>query len=114
VTVTEVNRRPTLSPIGPQTVDEGSLLTLVAVASDPDLPSNLFTFSLGPGAPTNATIDSATGVFAWTPTEAQGGGSHSISVRLADNGAPPLSDTNTFSVIVNEVNNPPVFTQIPP
>src|SRR5207244_3718457 len=33
-----------------------------------------------------------------------------ITVRVTDNGAPPSSDTRSFTVIVNEVNSAPVLT----
>jgi hypothetical protein len=72
VTVTEVNAAPVLAAIGNKQVDELVELTFTATATDPDLPANTLTFSLGAGAPTGASIDATTGVFRWTPTEAQG------------------------------------------
>jgi hypothetical protein len=36
-----------------------------------------------------------------------------ITVRVTDDGAPALSDTRSFTVVVNEVNNAPVLTPIP-
>jgi hypothetical protein len=71
-----------------------------------------FTYALKAGAPTNATVNAATGVFAWTPTEAQGPGTYSISVIVTDNSAPPLSATNTFNVTVLETNSAPVLAAI--
>ena len=73
VTVNEVNVAPVLDPIGDQTVDEQTLLTFTATATDADLPANTLTFSLS-GEPAGAAIDPVTGVFTWTPTEAQGPG----------------------------------------
>jgi hypothetical protein len=70
------------------------------------------TFSLDAGAPAGASIDPQTGVFSWTPTEAQGPGSYAITVRVTDNGTPPLSATQTFTVTVHEVNQPPVLAAI--
>jgi len=51
-----------------------------------DADGDLLLFSLDSGAPTNATINSATGIFSWMPTEAQGSGTNLISVRVTDNG----------------------------
>ena len=114
VTVLEANRPPVLDAIDDQSVNEGSPLTFTASASDPDAPANVLTFSLDPGAPDGVAIDPATGAFSWTPAEPQGPGNYAITVRVTDNGATPLSDPKTFRVTVNEVNNPPVLTMIPP
>ena len=59
------------------------------------------TYSLEPGAPTGATIDPNTGVFAWTPTPGQGPATYNITVRVTDAGSPSMSDTETFAVTVN-------------
>src|SRR5437773_171837 len=56
------------------------------------------------------TINSASGAISWTPTEAQGPSTNAVSVSVTDNGVPALSVTNTFQVIVNEVNLAPVLT----
>ena len=70
VTVNEVNTVPVLASIGNKTVDEESLLTFTAVATDADLPANTLTYSLI-GAPTGASINATTGVFIWTPSAGQ-------------------------------------------
>src|SRR5439155_17203411 len=79
-------------------------------ATDEDLPANTLTFSLEPGAPAGASINSTNGVFSWTPTEAQGPSTNLITVRVTDNGSPPSSDTGSFTVVVTEVNRAPVLT----
>src|SRR5437667_671423 len=56
------------------------------------------------------TINPATGAISWTPTEGQGPSTNAVSVSVTDNGVPALSVTNTFQVIVNEVNLAPVLT----
>ena len=81
-------------------------------ATDEDLPANTLTFSLEPGAPAGASINSTNGVFSWTPTEAQGPSTNLITVRVTDNGSPPSSDTGSFTVVVNEANSSPVLTPI--
>ena len=73
VTVHEVNLPPVLADLADRVIDEETLLSFTASATDPDLPAHTLTFSLT-GAPAGASIDPATGVFTWTPTEAQGPG----------------------------------------
>ena len=108
VTVNEVNVAPVLATISDKTVNEGSELTFTASATDTDLPANTLTYSLV-GAPTGASINTTTGVFTWTPTEAQGPGSYTFSVRVSD-GA--LTDEEQITVTVNEVNVAPVLAAI--
>src|SRR5262249_4245568 len=108
ITVLEVNSPPVLGAIGDQTVDEGSLLTFTATATDPDLATNALTFSLDAGAPTGASIDPATGVFTWTPSEAQGPATYAVTIRVTDNGSPVLDDSESFTITVSEINVQPV------
>jgi hypothetical protein len=92
-------------------VNEQAELTFTASATDADLPGNSLSFSLV-GAPEGAVIDAATGAFSWTPTEAQGPGSYSFTVRVTDDGSPNLFDEETIDVLVNEVNMAPVLAPI--
>ena len=113
ITVKEVNSAPALSAVANQTLDEGTALTgLAAAATDGDTPVNTLTYSIDPGYPAGMSIDPATGSVAWTPTEAQGPGDYSVTVRVTDDGTPGLSDTKTFSVHVNEVNVAPELALI--
>lgn len=111
VTVTEANRAPVLDAIADRTINEGSLFSFTAGATDPDVPANPLTYSLDAGFPVGAAIDPKTGVFTWTPTEAQGPGVYPLTVRVSD-GA--LSDAKSFTLTVNEVNNVPVFDALLP
>ena len=107
VTVTEMNVAPELGAIGDKTVDELVELTFTATATDANLPAQTLTFTLS-GAPTGAAITSA-GVFTWTPTEAQGPGSYDITVIVSDG---VLTDSETITVTVGEVNVAPVLEAI--
>src|SRR5439155_7923953 len=102
---------PVLAAIGNTTVNELVLLAFTATATDPNA-GDVLTFSLDAGAPAGATIGASTSAFSWTPSEAQGPGSRPITVRVTDNGSPPQSDFETFTVTVNEVNQAPVLTPI--
>lgn len=108
------NAAPALQAIGNQTVNELVLLTFTAVANDD--PAQTLTYSLSNGSggavPAGANIVAASGVFTWTPTEAQGPGSYTFDVCVADDGSPSLSACETITVTVNEVNLPPVLDEI--
>ena len=112
ITVLEANGPPVLGAIGDKPVNEGDLLTFTASASDTDLPANTLTFSLAADAPLGASIDANSGVFTWTPTEAQGPGTHTVTVRVSDDGTPKLDDFETITIVVAEVNAAPVLTTI--
>ncbi len=113
VTVNDsANQCPVLNAIGDKTVTEGNLLTFTAIASDPD-PGQTLTFSLDAGFPTGASIHPSTGVFTWTPTTAQGPGTYTTTVRVADSGDPSCSDFETIQVTVNDsANQCPVLNAI--
>src|SRR6185503_10209557 len=97
VTVNDVNNAPVLTVPGPQTIAEQSALSVNATATDSDPPPDTLTFALVSG-PTGLTV-SAAGAIAWTPNEAQGPSTNTVTVRVFDNGSPSLSATNSFQVI---------------
>jgi Ca2+-binding RTX toxin-like protein len=91
---------PTLDAISDKTVDEGSTLSFTAHATDPDIGDTL-TYTLDPGAPAGASIDPTTGVFTFTPLD--GPASYTVTVRVTDNGSPPLCDAKSFVITVRDV-----------
>src|SRR3970282_1605099 len=107
--VTESNAAPILAAISTQIVVEGTLLTVTASATDADLPADILTYSLVT-APTGATINPSSGEFTWTPGEADGPGSHTVTVRVTD-GAGATAET-TFTITVTESNVAPVLSSI--
>ncbi len=70
-------------------------------------------FRLGLNAPDGCTLDSATGVLKWTPTESQGPGVYRIPISIRT----PQYNTNTdeavISVSVREVNTAPFIADAP-
>ena len=76
-------------------------------ATDADLPANTLSYQLL-NPPAGAAIGSA-GTITWTPTEAQGPATYTLTTVVTDNGTPSLSATNSFTVTVNEVNSAPVL-----
>jgi hypothetical protein len=91
-----------LGAIGTRVLYLGNMLAFNANATDVDAGQSL-SFSLDPDAPVNATITPG-GNFSWTPS---GAGTFPLTVRVTDNGIPPMSDSETISVIVLP---PPQFT----
>jgi hypothetical protein len=104
-TLTVGNTAPSLVPISDQTINVGVLLKVTNIATDPDVPPQSLTFALLNG-PTNATLDSASGILSWRPLVSQAGAVYPISVAVTDDGSPPLSGTNSFQVTVNALTQP--------
>jgi len=70
--------------------------------------------NLSDPAVTNAAID-ANGIITWTPTESQGPGVYVFTTIVTDTNAYALTNwslsaTNSFTVVVNEVNSAPYWT----
>jgi hypothetical protein len=104
VIVTEVNTPPSLPVVGDQTIPELSTMTVTNTATDPDVPANVLTYSLL-NPPANVSIN-AQGILTFTPSEAQGPSTNTITTVVSDGSA---SATNSFRVIVTEVNTPPLL-----
>src|SRR5213078_1189611 len=96
------NRPPILGAIAEQTVPAGTLLTLTAAASDPDIPAQRLTFSLEPPVPAGAEINQANGLFRWKPAQAQALNSYLITVRVTDDGKPNRNAIGSFTVTVGQ------------
>ena len=117
VAVMEMNLSPTLGTIAPQTVNELTTLTVTNTATESNIISLTTGYSLV-NSPTNASIDS-NGVITWTPTQAQ---SHSTNLFTTvvtnfnpfDSVNPTLISSNSFTVVVTEVNIAPTLGVIAP
>lgn len=104
ITVSPVNDAPTIAEVHGETVDEGAAVTVTPVGSDPESPPQVLTYSLADG-PAGMSVDAATGVVSWTPTESQGPGVYPIVLDVSDG---TLYGSTTFTLTVREVNTPPV------
>jgi hypothetical protein len=102
------NNAPVLPAQTNRIMPELNLLTVTNTASDSDQPANVLSYQLL-DAPTNAFIN-ANGIITWTPSEAQGPGTNVLTTVVGDGVA---SATNSFQVIVTEVNMPPGFLATP-
>ena len=87
---------------------EDSLYSYDVDAADPN-PGDVITFSLDT-APAGMTINTTTGVIQWTPTN-DDLGNHSVVVRAEDAGG--LFDTQSFNIVVANVNDAPTITSTP-
>jgi hypothetical protein len=87
-----------LAPIVSRTVHRGSTVRFQAQAADADIPAQQLLFSLNSTPPSTATLDTHTGQFEWTADVAPG--TNIFDVHVSDGAIPPLSDTQTFSVVV--------------
>ncbi len=110
VAVKEVNVAPQISNVPASApINELAVYTFTAAALDADIPNQPLTFSLI-GAPVGALINPTSGVFSWTPTEAQGNGStYNFTVRVSDGLA---SADVPVKLTAQEVNSPPILSVI--
>lgn len=100
--VLNVNRRPDVINPGPQTSAEGAVVTLQVLASDPDGDTLTYTAT---NLPPGLSINAATGVISGTVSYTASG-SYTVTVTAKDPGG--LSDTETFTWTVTDVNRPPI------
>ena len=113
ISITPVNDAPVLASIGNQTVNEGAMLSFTASATDADLPIQTLSYTLDAASiALGMSINSSTGVFSWTPTEAQGGLTPSVTITVTDNGTGTLTDSETFTITVGDTNIAPVLAAI--
>ncbi len=113
ISITQANIAPVLASIADQNVDEGSLITLTVSASDPEQPGQSLSYALD-NAPSGAAINAASGLFTWTPGEADGPGVYTATVTVSDDAPSPLSDSQIFAITVSEVNQAPVLASVGP
>ena len=88
---------PALPLLSNRSVTDLTTMTVTNTASDSS-PSALLTYQLI-NAPTGASIDT-NGVIVWTPNLAQSPSANPVTTVVSDSAVPPLSATNTFTVVV--------------
>jgi hypothetical protein len=108
-----LNARPII--VAPTTnrfeVNELTQLTVTNTATDADIPSQSLVYSLVVGT-NGMVVNPATGILTWTPQQTNSPSTNIFSVAVTDNGNPALSATNSYTVIVKEVNIPPSLPTI--
>ena len=101
--VTNTNRMPSISSAPVLGATQDQLYSYDVEASDPD-DGDTLTYSLDT-APAGMSIDPVSGLIEWTPTNGQVG-DNPVTVRVSDSGG--LFDTQSFTVVVDDVNEAPV------
>ena len=99
------NTAPYLAAITSRTNGVGVTLNITNSATDSDVPAQTLTFSLL-SAPTNAVINSVSGVLTWRPLVTQANTTNSFTVMVADNGTPSMGATQSFVVAVTNLPKP--------
>ena len=112
IRVLDVNRPPTLDPIGNQTVDEGAVTDVIITASDADGGTLIFAASNLPAFATFTDNGNGTARLRLSPGYADVGVYPGVTVSVSDSADPPLFDGETFSIIVANVNRAPVLAAI--
>jgi glucosylceramidase len=100
-----VNQAPVLAAISNQTILAGRVLGVTNLATDRDIPLQTLSFKLL-NSPTDAVINTSTGLFTWRPTIAQSPSTQAVTIVVSDNGVPPLSATQSFTVTVTQPHRP--------
>lgn len=107
--VEESNFAPLLSPVSKREVDELQELTIQLQAEDEDLPAASLSYGLLSRELQNATVDPETGLFRWTPSEADGPSDVELTFSVTDG-----LETTTLQVQIHvrEVPQEPSIEEI--
>jgi hypothetical protein len=114
IAVAELNVAPTLALTPNQTtfsVNEATALAITLVGADANVGQTLTYSMTATPAITGATLNAATGAFAWTPSYTQAG-TYSVTFKVTDPAG--LFATKVVSVVVTNVNRAPSFTTVLP
>ena len=95
------NRPPVLAPRSNLVINVLSRLMVTNLANDPDSPTNNVTLTIS-GVPGNSHLDNAGNRFYWTPLRSQAGKTNVVTLRVFDDGVPPLTNSTTFNIVVND------------
>ena len=95
----DLNRAPSLAPIGNKSVAYDTRLTFTVSATDLDTNDTL-TLSASP-LPSGATFNPSTGEFDWTPT-INNVGTHQVTFAAVDDGTPQQRDEEVVTLTVTD------------
>jgi hypothetical protein len=109
IETSDQNQPPVLDPIRNQSVAEGQTLAFSISASDAD--GDNLTFAVA-NLPKGAYFNRYSQQFEWT-TDDGDAGNYQVTFTVTDDGAVfPLSDSETVTITVGDVNQPPVLAAI--
>jgi hypothetical protein len=109
ITIGNVNREPTLAPVGNRTGSTGSPLTIQLSASDLDGDRLRFDVADAPTGSSFRDRGDGTAEFSWTPSVA---GVYPVTFVVTDDGVPIESDSETIRISVGAVNRAPTLDPI--
>jgi hypothetical protein len=104
---TLINTSPLFAAISDRTVNVGQTVAFTTNVTDADQPPQTLTYTLLSG-PANATLNTNSGAFSFRPIVTQADSTNTFTLRVSDNGSPPLSATQSFSVVVNPLSTPSI------
>ena len=110
VTVNPVNDAPVLAAIGDQTVDEGATLSVPLSATDVDGDALAFGSTTLPGFASITDNGDGTGFLDLSPAFSNGGSYLGVAIEVSDGSD---SDSETITINVVDVNQPPVAVDDP-
>ena len=101
VSLKQSNKPPKFEAVGERHAVLGKEFSMPVKATDED-PETILSFSLAPGAPEGAAINSETGEFKWTPPATMVPGPIKLTVQVADNGNPPNTVKQEVTITVGD------------
>ncbi|WP_395706332.1 beta strand repeat-containing protein [Casimicrobium huifangae] len=107
--ITAVNDAPVINSAAPTTATEDTLYTYTATRVDPDGPAQAWSIA-GTNTCAGASIVAGTGVYTFTPAGPIPPASCDVGIQVCDNGTPNLCATQTTTVTIIAVNDPPIPT----
>lgn len=110
VVTTDSSSTIQIDPINTLSIPELADLQQQITVTPANSPGRQLTFSLLEG-PDNLTI-SPDGLISWLPDESQGPSTNIITVAVNDSGDPSKGDTNSFTIIVSELNSAPALQSV--
>ncbi|HSY17313.1 MAG TPA: hypothetical protein VK815_03225 [Candidatus Acidoferrales bacterium] len=103
--VTVANTPPVLTAVSNRIVNAGVTLTITNTATDSDTPAQTLSFNLLTG-PAGAALNTSSGIFTWRPAVGQANTTNVTTFKVTDSGTPPMSATQSFSIVVNPLTRP--------
>ncbi len=105
ISVNNVNRNPNLDPIDDFNIDEGDVTTLTVTGGDVDGDSLVISADV-PSFVSLVDNGDGSGVITVNPGF-DASGIYSATITITDNGTPSLTDSDTFTITVDNVNRNP-------
>jgi hypothetical protein len=104
------NTAPVLAPIANRMANVGSNVVVAISATDTDAPPQTLAFSLAtaPAGASLTQINNTNANISWRPAVTDANATNVFALKVADNGSPGLSATQSFTVTVNPLARPVV------